>query len=85
MLHCKMGNRYIREWVEYNKTIGFDNIVICDNNRDGEGNFHDVIDDYINSGYVIIEDYRNLQVIQNISYAECYAKYRGVYDWIAFF
>jgi len=52
----KMENNYIREFVEHHKSIGFDNIVLYDNNDiDGE-HFEDVISDYINSGYVILKD-----------------------------
>jgi len=51
-----MENNYIREFVEHHKSIGFDNIVLYDNNDiDGE-HFEDVISDYINSGYVILKD-----------------------------
>ena len=53
ILLCSIGrmeNSYIREWVEYNKNLGFTNIVLYDNNYDGEENFEDVIGDYIESG-----------------------------------
>lgn len=87
-LLCCIGrkeNQYIREYVEYYKNLGFTNICLFDNNYDGEEHFEDVIGDYIDSGFVIIKDYRNKSVCQLNAYAECYATYGNKYDWIAFF
>lgn len=82
---AKQENRYLKEWVEYNKKIGFDNIVICDNNDfDGE-KLDDVIGDYISDGYVIVEDWREKKYFQCQAYEWCYRKYNKNYDWIAFF
>lgn len=88
ILLCCIGrreNQYIREFVEYYKNLGFDNICLYDNNYDGEDTFEDVIGDYINSGYVILKDYRNRSVCQLQAYQECYDTYKDEYDWIAFF
>ena len=44
-LLCCIGRRendYIREFVEYNKVLGFTNICLYDNNYDGEEDFHEV-------------------------------------------
>lgn len=87
-LLCCIGRRendYIREFVEYNKVLGFTNICLYDNNYDGEEDFHDVIGDYISDGYVILKDYRNRKVCQLDAYNECYKTYGNEYDWIAFF
>ena len=81
----RMENDYMREWVEYNKNIGFTNICLFDNNFDGEQDFRDVIGDYIESGYVILKDYRNRICCQLEAYTECYAEYGNEYDWLAFF
>lgn len=81
----KMENKYIREFVEHNKSIGFDNIVLYDNNDiDGE-HFDDVIGDYITSGYVILKDWRGKELAQIPSYTDCYNTYKDEYDWIAYF
>ena len=87
-LLCCIGRRendYIREFVEYNKVLGFTNICLYDNNYDGEEDFHDIIGDYISDGYVILKDYRNRKVCQLDAYNECYKTYGNEYDWIAFF
>lgn len=81
----KMENNYIREFVEHHKSIGFDNIVLYDNNDiDGE-HFEDVIGDYIDSGYVILKDWRGKFEAQIPSYTDCYNTYKDEYDWIAYF
>ena len=44
-LLCCIGRRendYIREFVEYNKVLGFTNICLYDNNYNGEEDFHEV-------------------------------------------
>ena len=87
-LVCAIGrleNKYIREWVEYYKNLGFTNIVLYDNNYEGEEYFEDVIGDFVDSGFVIIKDYRNQQICQSKAYNECYEEYGKQYDWIAFF
>lgn len=82
---AKIENNYLREWVEYHKRVGFDNIILCDNNDiDGE-RFDEVIGDYIRSGYVIVEDYRGKEHPQIEAYNTCYRKYNNDYDWLAFF
>ncbi|MBO6272267.1 glycosyltransferase family 92 protein [bacterium] len=55
---AKMENNYIREFVEYYKRIGFDNICLYDNNDVNGEHFEAVIDDYIKSGFVIIKNIR---------------------------
>ena len=87
-LVCCIGrkeNQYIREFVEYHKAAGFTNICLFDNNYDGEDDFREAIGDYIDSGYVILKDYRNRKVCQNDAYNECYQEFKDQYDWIAFF
>lgn len=87
-LLCAIGrleNKYIKEWVEYYKNLGFTNIVLYDNNYGEEEYFEDVISEYIENGFVILKNYRNQQVCQTKAYNECYKEYGDLYDWIAFF
>jgi hypothetical protein len=87
-LICCIGrreNKYIKEFVEYYKVLGASNICLFDNNYDGEEDFRDVIGDDIDSGYVILKDYRNRKVCQLEAYDECYKTYGNQYDWILFF
>lgn len=78
-------NLYAREFVEHYKNLGFSNVIIMDNNHDGEEHFEDVLQDYIDQGFVIVENYRDQVKPQMRGYTEMYAKYKNDYDWIAFF
>ena len=78
-------NQYLREYIEYNKSIGFDNICLIDNNYFGEEYPQEVIGDYIDSGYVIYKDARSAPEIQIGMYKAMYDEYKNNYDWIAFF
>ena len=81
---AKLENNYIREWVEYHKKIGFTNIVLYDNNDlDGE-TFDSVIGDYVDSGFVILKDWRGRSLAQIPAYNSCYNEYKNDYDWIAY-
>ena len=86
-LICCIGkneNRYVREYVEWYKYIGVTHIRIYDNNDiDGE-HFEEVINDYIDEGYVDIVDYRGRKLCQMQSYEECYKELGNEYDWILF-
>lgn len=78
-------NLYAREFVEHYKKLGFSKVIIMDNNHDGEEHFEEVLQDYIDEGFVIIEDYRNQIKPQMRGYTEMYAKYSDKFDWIAFY
>lgn len=80
----KLENHYIREWVEYHKNLGFNNIVLYDNNDPDGEYFEDVIGDYIESGYVILKNWRGRNLAQVPAYNDCYRLYNGKYDWIAY-
>lgn len=80
----RMENRYAVEFVEHYKKIGFDKIFIYDNNFDGEEYFQDVLQPYIDDGFVEVIDYRNKEVCQLEAYTDCYVKHNKEYDWIAF-
>lgn len=82
---CKGENRYLREWVEHYKKLGFDNIIMYDNNDvDGE-DINDVIGDYVKEGFVIVNQIKGKKVVQLASYKKCLQTYHCKYDWIAFF
>ena len=85
---CAIGrleNLYAREWVEHHLKIGFDHIIIYDNNHDGEECFEDVLQEYISEGRVEVINFRNQEKAQRAAYNDCYQRYGRQYDWIAFF
>ena len=81
----RLENQYAKEYVNHYRKLGFDKIILCDNNYDGEEHFEEVLENDINNGFVDILDYRNKKVAQIIAYIECYNRYKNEYDWIAFF
>lgn len=48
-------NQYAQEWVAHHLALGFDKIIIFDNNREGEENFYCRIGNYVDAGQVEIE------------------------------
>ena len=79
-----MENDYIRFFVEYYKNLHFDKIFIYDNNDIAGEKFEDVINDYIQSGFVEIVDFRGRECVQMPAYQDCYDRFNKQYDWIAF-
>lgn len=80
-----MENLYLREWVEYHKALGFDRIVLYDNNLPDGERPEEVIGDYVRSGYVLLRDYRGRTCCQNRAYRHAYTRWASRYDWVAFF
>jgi hypothetical protein len=80
---CKNESRYLREFIDYHLGIGFDRIVIADNNDiDGE-RYEDLLKDYIDDFKVQLIDLRGKQGMQKIFYNNL--KYWGItYRWAAF-
>ena len=83
---CAIGrleNRYAVEWVEHYNSLGVDKIFIYDNNRVEDGElFQDVLQPYIEAGFVEIIYFEGLQ---RDAYEKCYRDHSGDYDWIGFF
>lgn len=81
----KQENLYLRDFVEYYKKIGADNILLYDNN-DIDGEYpQQVIGDYIADGFVIYVDARGEYRYQLEAYSKCYSEYKDKFDWIGFF
>lgn len=61
---AKQEMHYIRDWVEYHLHIGFDRIILFDNNDlDGE-QYNDVLSDFIESGKLHIINARGQKSVQ---------------------
>ena len=81
----RLENRYVQEFVDYYKQLGIDHILIADNNREGEEHFEDVLQRYINDGFVSIYNFRNVtEYAQYESYFSLYYKCSEDYDWVYF-
>jgi hypothetical protein len=84
---CAIGrleNRYAKEFVQHHLKLGFDKVIIYDNNHDGEEQFEKVLKTYITKKQVEVIDWRNREHEQNEAYRDCYTRYGGQFQWIAF-
>ena len=77
----KNNYKYIQEWINHYLSIGFDTVIIYDNN--------DVSDNRrispIPYGRVIVHDYRSKYSAQLDAINNCYKQYSKSFDYIAFF
>lgn len=87
----KNENLYLREWVEHYISLGFDKIIIYDNNENTGEIPNVVIQDYIDKGIVDIhKKYRGIKNLNFINFqasifSECLEDYKDQLDWIGFF
>ena len=83
---CAIGrleNRYAVEWVEHYNSLGVDKIFVYDNNRVDDGElFADVLQPYIEAGFVEITYFEGLQ---KDAYEKCYRDHSDEYEWMGFF
>ena len=83
----KNENLYAREFVENYKKIGYSKIFIYDNNDKSGEHFEEVINDYIQNGFVKIINFRdqfeNPRQIE--AYRDCYSKNYKTYNWLSFY
>ena len=90
---AKFEECYIEEWVKYHLNIGFDKIIINDNNpKDYQYQLKDILKKYIDDKQVIIEkywdehqynEYENIDNIMPDIYLWLYKKYENEFDWAA--
>lgn len=80
---ARLEGRYIEEFVNHYLALGFDKIIVCDNNHNGEDDLG-VLGKYVKQGKVIIEDYRNQVKAQMKAYTLVYEKYGKECDWMLF-
>lgn len=81
---CAIGRRenlYAREFVEHYKKLGFDGIYILDNNHDGEEHFEEVLQDYVDQGFVKIINIRNKTNCQMKEYTNFYMSHKDEFEW----
>ena len=85
---CTIGkkeNLYAREFVEYYEHLGFNKIIIFDNNDLEDEKLEEVLEDYIQNKFVEIIDIRGISSVQIPAFNFCYHKFKNIFDWIAFF
>ena len=78
---AKNENDYIVEWIEHYLKLGFDKIIICDNNDDDS--LESVISEYTNRGVVEIFNCRGFKAFQEGVFKMFCEE--GNYKWCAYF
>ena len=85
---CTLGkneNKYIKEFVEYYKKYRVDKIFLYDNNDiDGE-KFNDIIEKYIDKGFVEILNWRGIEKAQFKIMNNCYKNNYDKFEWLLFY
>ena len=74
---AKCEELYIEEWINYHLSMGFDEIIVADNDDE-------LVLSKFASPKVIIEDYCGVEGVQPKAYQELFKKYRDEFDWIFF-
>jgi len=83
-LVAKNENKYISEFVNYYFRLGFNKIILFDNNDINGEKIEDPIQKYIKMHFIKLINYRGIFKPQKKAYNECYTKYNNKFDWIAF-
>ena len=81
---AKLENHYVREWADHYFSIGFDKIILYDNNDSTGECLADPIKDYVESQKIDIIDVHDKIDYQVEAYNDCYQKYADKVDWILF-
>lgn len=81
---AKLENNYINEWIDYYLSLGFDNIIIYDNNDTNSENIADVCKCY-DTSIVEIKNVIGIPAKQNKWYSDCYRNVSKSFDYVAFF
>ena len=79
---AKDEDQFLKEWVVYHLILGFDHIIIYDNNS--KHPISSILSDYINEGLVTVQDYPLLEAPQLSAYFHCIKNWKEKANWIAF-
>jgi len=85
---CTLGkneNRYIREFIIHYEKYGIDKIFLYDNNDINGEHFEEIINDYINKGFVEILNWRGAYKCQHKIMNDCYQRNNNKYNWLIFY
>ena len=82
---AKLENKYVREIIEYYKKLGLDKFFIGDDNSLNSEKLSDVLQDYINEGYIEILDIREQNYTQTYFFKFTFDKYKSKCKWMLYF
>jgi len=72
---------FLKEWIDYHKTIGIDHFYLYNNNSND--NYEEVLTPFVNEGLVTLIDFPYNHA-QFRAYKDCYFRFRNESKWISF-
>ena len=83
---ARMENAYIKDWLDYHLSLGFNHIFLYDNYHSGESRICQVIDteSVPYQGKVTIIEVPDKACYQMTAYNECYVRASKDFDWVCF-
>jgi hypothetical protein len=82
---AKLENKYVREIIEYYKKLGLDKFFIGDDNSLNSEKLSDVLQDYIDEGYIEIFDIKEQHFTQTYFFKFTFDKYKSKCKWMLYF
>ena len=79
---AKQEEHYIKDWVAYHLRIGFDNIILYDNNDVFGESYDELLKEYVESGKLSIVNVRGKKGVQVNTYNSLY--YSTPFKWCAY-
>ena len=85
----RLGNKYLREFVNHYRSLGVDKMYFYDNNHENEPKVNEVLQDYADEGFVEIIPYDYIshegeESTQHRAYRDFYANHGNEFDYIGF-
>ena len=85
----RLGNKYLREFVNHYRSLGVDKMYFYDNNHENEPKVNEVLQDYADEGFVEIIPYDYIshegeENTQHRAYRDFYANHGNEFDYIGF-
>lgn len=78
---AKDEDKDLREWVLYHLAIGFEHIIIYDNNS--KHSIYDILKEYVDAGLVTVIDFPLTHTQQNTAYLHCIDLQKNSTFWLA--
>ena len=79
---AKDENEYLYEWISYHLAIGFEHIILFDNNS--KNPILNTVKNFVDKKYVTVIDFPYTENQQLSSYYSCLKKWKNTIKWIAF-
>ena len=76
--------QYIKEFVQHHLNLGFDQVIIYDNNNQDGEHYDKILAQEIAQNKVQLIDVRGRKNYQNLSYKDAYTQHKNEDGWIFF-